>query len=110
MDEVIDMSEINGGVDTGFTCSGKEVRNEWKRILIPFGYFIEAEGFIFLEGEDHQSTMGGGSLADKSGSEMVIKEVTENFELGLRERIHQNNQWRRSFFQINFEIIRPVQG
>ena len=26
--------------------------------------------------------MGGGTLADKSGSEMVIKEVMENFELG----------------------------
>ena len=110
------MSEINGGVDTGFTCSGKEVRNEWKRILILFGYFIEAleiyaeaEGFIFLEGKDYWSTMGGGSLVNKSGSEMVIEEVTENFKLGLRE-IHQNNWWRSSFFQINFEIVRPVQG
>ena len=110
MDEVIGMSEVNGGIDMGFTHSGKEVRNEWKRILIPFGYFIEAEGFIFLEGEDHQSTMGGGSLADKSGSEMVIEEVVENFELGLRERIHRNDQQRSSFFQINFEIIRPVWG
>ena len=86
MDKVIGMSEINGGVDMGFTRSGKEVRNERKRILILFGYFIEAskiyaeaEGFIFLESEDYQSTMGGGSLADKSGSEMVVKEVTENF-------------------------------
>ena len=101
----------------GFTHSGKEVRNEQKRILILFGYFIEAseiyaeaEGFIFLESEDYQSTMGGGSLADKSGSEMVIEEVMENFELGLRERIYRNNQWRSSFFQINFEIIRLVQG
>ena len=64
-----------------------------------FGYFIETlaiyaevEGFIFLEGEDYRSTMGGGSLVDKSSSEMVIKEVAENFELGLRERIHQNDQ------------------
>ena len=111
------MLEINGDVDTGFTHSGKEVRNEQKRILILFGYFIEVseiyavvEGFIFLEGKDYRSTMGGGSLADKSGSEMVIKEVTENFKLGLRERIHQNNWWRSSFFQINFETIRPVQG
>ena len=51
----------------GFTCSGKEVGNEWKRISILFGYSIEAskiytevEGFIFLEGKDYQSTMGGG--------------------------------------------------
>ena len=116
-DKVIGMSKINSGIDTGFTCSGKEVRNEQKRISILFGYFIEAskiyteaEGFIFLEGEDYQSTMGGGSLADKSGSEMVIEEVMENFELGLRKRIHQNNQQRSSFFQINFETIRPVQG
>ena len=64
----------------------------------------------FLEGEDYQSTMEGGSLANKSGLEMVIEEVTENFELGLRERIHWNNQWRSSFFQINFEIVRLVQG
>ena len=99
MDEVIGVSEINGGIDTGFTHNGKEVRNEWKGISVFFGYFIEtseiyaeAEGFIFLEGKDYWSTMGGGSLADKSGSEMVIKEVAENFELGLRERIHQNNQ------------------
>ena len=114
---MIGVSEINGGVDMGFTHSGKEVGNERKRISILFGYFIEAleiyaemEGFIFLEGEDYQSTMGGGSLKDKSDSEMVIKEVMENFELGLRERIHQNNQQRSSFFQINFKIVRPVQG
>ena len=88
MDEVIGMLEINGGIDTGFTCSGKEVGNEWKGILVFFGYFIETseiytevEGFIFLESEDYQSTVGGGSLADKSGLEMVIEEVVENFEL-----------------------------
>ena len=76
------MSEINGGIDTGFTRSGKEIGNEWKGILILFGYFIETseiyaevEGFIFLKGEDYWSTMGGGSLADKSSLEMVIKEV-----------------------------------
>ena len=116
-DEVIGMSEINGGIDMGFTRSGKEVRNEWKGISVFFGYFIETseiyaevEGFIFLEGEDYWSTMGGGSLADKSGSEMVIEEVVENFELRLRERIHRNDQQRSSFFQINFEIVRPVQG
>ena len=116
-DGVIGMSEINGGINMGFTRSGKEVRNEWKGISVFFGYFIETseiyaevEGFIFLEGEDYWSTMGGGSLADKSGSEMVIEEVVENFELRLRERIHRNDQQRSSFFQINFEIVRPVQG
>ena len=53
----------------GFTCSGKEVRNEWKRILILFGDFIEAsliyaevEGFVFLESKDYWSTMGGESV------------------------------------------------
>ena len=68
--------------------------NEWGKVSkrIVTGIYAEEEGFIFLEGEDYQSTMGGGSLADKSSSEMAIKEVTENFELGLRERIHQNNQ------------------
>ena len=117
MDEVIGVSEINGGIDMGFTHSGKEVGNEWKGISVFFGYFIEtseiyteAEGFIFLEGKDYQSTVGGGSLVDKSSSEMVIKEVAENFKLRLRERIHQNDWWRSSFFQINFEIVRPVQG
>ena len=117
MDEVIGMSEINGGIDMGFTCSGKEVGDEQKGILVFFDYFIEtseiyteAEGFIFLKGKDYWSTMGGGSLADKSGSEMVIKEVAENFELGLRERIHRNDQQRSSFFQISFEVVRPVQG
>ena len=116
-DEVIGVLEINGGIDMGFTHSGKEVRNEQKGILVFFGYFIEtleiyaeAEGFIFLEGKDYRSTMGGGSLADKSGLEMVIEEAAENFELGLRERIHWNDRQRSSFFQINFEIIRPVQG
>ena len=117
MDKVIGMSEIDGDIDMGFTCSGKEVRNEQKRISILFGYFIEAseiyaeaEGFIFLEGKDYWSTMGGGSLVDEYGSEMVIKEIVENFELGLRERIHQNDQQRSSFFQINFEVVRPMQG
>ena len=99
MDEVIGMSEINGGIDTGFTCSGKEVGNEWKGISVFYGYFIEtseiyaeAEGFILFKGEDYWSTMGGGSLADESGLEMVIKEIAENFELRLRERIHRNDQ------------------
>ena len=116
-DEVIGVSEINGGIDTGFTHSGKEVGNEWKGISVFFGYFIEtleiyaeAKGFIFLKGKDYRSTMGGGSLADKSGSEMVIEEVAENFKLRLRERIHWNNWWRSSFFQINFEIVRLVWG
>ena len=54
--------------------------------------------------------MGGGSLADKSGSEMVIEEVAENFKLRLRERIHRNNWQRSSFFQINFDVVRPVWG
>ena len=117
MDKVIGMSEIDGGIDTGFTHSGKEVGNERKRISILFGYFIEAseiyaeaEGFIFLEGKDYWSTMGGGSLADESGSEVVIKEIAENFELGLRERIHQNDQQRSSFFQIDFEVVRLMWG
>ena len=114
-DEVICMSEINGGIDMGFTHSGKEVRNEQKGILVFFGYFIEtseiyaeAEGFIFLEGKD--CTMGGGSLVDKSSLEMVIEEVAENFKLRLTERIHQNNQRRSSFFRINFEVVRLVWG
>ena len=111
------MSEINGGIDMGLTCSGKEVGNEWKGISVFFGYFIETleiyaemEGFIFFKGKDYQSTMGGGSLVDESGSEMVIKEIAENFELGLRERIHQNDWRRSSFFQINFEVVRPMRG
>ena len=41
MDEVIGMLEINGGIDTGFTHSGKEVGNEWKGVSVFFGYFIE---------------------------------------------------------------------
>ena len=118
MDKVIGMSEINGGIDTGFTHSCKEVGNEQKGISVFFGYFIEtseiyaeAEGFIFLKGEDYWSTMGGGSLVDESSLEMVIEEVAENFELGLRERIHQNDRQRSSFFQrINFEVVRPMQG
>ena len=72
--------------------------NQTSPNFLMYGYFIdaskiytEAEGFIFLEGKDYQSTMGGGSLADKSSSEMVIEEVTENFKLVLRERIHWNN-------------------
>ena len=71
MDEVIGMSEIDGGIDMGFTRSGKEVGNEQKGILVFFGYFIETleiyaevEGFIFLKGEDYQSTMGGGSCRE----------------------------------------------
>ena len=117
MDKVIGVSEINGGIDMGFAHSGKEVGNEQKGISVFFGYFIETseiyaevEGFIFLKGKDYQSTMGGGSLADESGSEVVIKEIAENFELGLRERIHQNDQQRSSFFQIDFEVVRLMWG
>ena len=117
MDKVIGVSEINGGIDTGFTRSGKEVRNEQKGISVFFGYFIktseiyaEVEGFIFFKGKDYWSTMGGGSLVDESGSEMVIKEIVENFELRLRERIHWNDWQRSSFFQINFEVVRLMWG
>ena len=42
MDKVIGVSEIDRGIDMGFTHSGKEVGNEWKRISILFGYSIEA--------------------------------------------------------------------
>ena len=91
---MVGMLEVNGGIDTGFTCSGKEAGNEWKRISILFDYFIEAlkiyaevEDFVFFESKDYRSTMGGGTLADKSGLEMVIKEVIENFELSLGEEI-----------------------
>ena len=56
MDEVIGVSEINGGIDMDFMHSGKEVGNEQKGISVFFGYFIEtleiyteAEGFIFLD-------------------------------------------------------------
>ena len=111
------MLEVNGGIDMGFTRSGKEVGNKWKGISVFFGYFIEtseiyaeAEGFIFFKGKDYWSTMGGGSLVDESGSEMVIKEIVENFELRLRERIHWNDWQRSSFFQINFEVVRLMWG
>ena len=117
MDEVIGRSEINGGIDMGFTCSGKKVGNEQKGISVFFGYFIETseiyaevEDFIFFKGKDYRSTMGGGSLADESSSEMVIKEIVENFKLRLRERIHQNDWQRSSFFQFNFEVVRPMWG
>ena len=60
VDKVIGMLEINGGVDMGFTCSGMEIGNEGKRILVLLKYFIEAsviyaevEGFVFLESKDH---------------------------------------------------------
>ena len=56
----------------------------------PFGDFIkasvvyaEAESFVFLESKDYRSTIGGGTLVDKSSPEMDIEEVTENFELRL---------------------------
>ena len=38
-DEVIGVSEINGGIDMGFTRSGKEVGNEWKGISVFFFFF-----------------------------------------------------------------------
>ena len=75
MDKVIGMSEINGGIDMGFTHSGKEVGNEQKGISVFFDYFIETseiyaevEGFIFFKGEDYQSTMGGGSPVQRWSS------------------------------------------
>ena len=34
MDKVIGVSEIDGGIDTGFTHSGKEIGNEQKMISI----------------------------------------------------------------------------
>ena len=104
------MMEIDGGVDMDFTCSGEEIRNEGKRISVLLRDFIEAlviyakaEGFVFLESKNYQSSMGGRSGLDESrlsSVEMVVKEVPENFEFRLGEGIYWNN-WRSSFFQVN---------
>ena len=118
-DKVIGMMEIDGGVDMDFTHSGKEIRNEGKRISVLLRNFIEAlviyakaEGFVFLERKNYQSSMGGRSGLDESrlsSVEMVVKEVPENFKFRLGEGIYWNN-WRSSFFQVNFEVIRLMQG
>ena len=31
------MTEIDGGIDRGFTCSGQEVGNDWKGITVLLG-------------------------------------------------------------------------
>ena len=84
---MIGMMEIDGGVDMDFTCSGEEIRNEGKRISVLLKDFIEAlviyakaEGFVFLESKNYQSSMGGRSGLDESrlsSVEMVVKEVPE---------------------------------
>ena len=40
-DYMIGMTEINGGIEVGFTCSGQEVRNEWKWIMVLFGNLVQ---------------------------------------------------------------------
>ena len=74
-----------------------EASSHWDFIEASVVY-AEVEGFVFLASKDYLGTMGGGSLVDKSGSEIVIEEVTENFDHRLGEGIHQNNWQRISFF------------
>ena len=64
MHKVIDMTEIYGGVNMGFTCSRQEVRNEREQVTVLLGNFVqpmeintESKEAILLTDEKDGSTM-----------------------------------------------------
>ena len=57
-DQIISVTDINGGIEVGFACSGQEIRNEGKWITVLFGDPVETsevntevEGSILLTGK-----------------------------------------------------------
>ena len=87
---MISVSEIYGGINTGFSCGRQEVGNEWKRIMVLFGDLIktsevdtEVESSIFLFDEKDGGSMWRGCRSDETSMEMFLNEFTESLEFNL---------------------------
>ena len=59
-DKVIGVSEVYGGVNSGFAHSGQQVRDEWKRISVLLGDLVktsevntETEGSVLFPNKEH---------------------------------------------------------
>ena len=64
MHKVICMTEIYGGVNTGFTCSRQVVRNKGKQVMVLLGNLVqsmeidtESKGSIFFADKKNGGTM-----------------------------------------------------
>ena len=112
---MISVSEIYGGINAGFSCSGQEVGNERERITVLFGDLIktseidaEAESSVFLFDEKDGGSMRRGCRSDETGMEVFLNELTEGLEFNLGQRIHRSNRWYGSFFQFYLQVVRSV--
>ena len=87
---MISMSEIYGGMNAGFSCSGQEVRNERKWITVLFGDLIktleidaEAESSVFLFDKKNGGSMRRSCRSDETSMEVFLNEFTEGLEFNL---------------------------
>ena len=87
---MISVSEIYGGINAGFSCSGQEVGNEWKQIMVLFGDLIktseintEVESSVFFFNEEDRGSMQRGCRSDETSTEVFLNEFTEGLEFNL---------------------------
>ena len=87
---MVSMSEIYGGINTGFSCGRQEVGNEQERIMVLFGDLIktseidaEAESSIFLFDEKNRGSMWRSCRSDETSTEVFLNEFTESLEFNL---------------------------
>ena len=81
-DEVVCVSEVNGGVDAGFASSGEEIRNERQRVAVFLGDLVqttivntESEAAIFFLYKEDRCSMWRGGLTDETRAEMFVNKV-----------------------------------
>ena len=111
------MLEFNGGVDVGFSSSGKEIGNEWQRVAVFLGDLVqttvintESEAAIFFLYEEDRRSMRRGGLTDDTEAEVFVNKVAECLEFYLGQLIHRSYRKRSSFFNIYLQVIWTVRS
>jgi hypothetical protein len=114
---MIGVSEVNGGVDSGFACGRQKVGDKRERVPIFLGDSVEpsevdteAETSILFLDEKDRCSVRGRARTDESCSEVFLDEVSERLQFYLRERIHRGYRRRRPFLEIYFQIIWSVRS
>ena len=110
------MSEVYGGINSGFACSGQWVIDEWKQISVLLGDPVKTsevntkmEGAVFFPNKEHWGSVRGSRGPNESGSDIFIDEFLESLEFRLREGVHGTNQRHSTFLQIDFKVVQSVQ-
>lgn len=109
------MAEIDLGIDFSSARTVKEIGDERERIAVFLRDLVKTaevdtktERTVFLADEQNRGTMSRSRRANESDSEVLVDEIAERTELGLRQRIHRTHRGRCAFFEIDFEIVGTV--